>query len=70
MIKWENEKDNLQQLISDKKSYEEIGKMYNCTGANIKRVAKVLGIELSPRRKINPKETFNKGTAKSIIIKP
>lgn len=67
MIKWENEKDNLQQLISDNKSYEEIGKMYNCTGANIKRVAKILGIELSPRRKINPKETFNKGTAKTSV---
>ena len=47
MIKWENEKDILSQLIiNEKLSYEEIGRRYGCTGANIKKVAKRLGISL------------------------
>ena len=45
--KWESEKENLIKLIvEDKISYEEIGRRYACTGANIKKVAKRLGIEL------------------------
>ena len=36
--KWELEKENLQKyIIEDKLSYEEIGRMYGCTGANIKK---------------------------------
>lgn len=62
MSKWENEKEELNRLINiDKVSYEEIGRRYNCSGSNIKKVARSLGIELPSRRKINPKETFNKG---------
>lgn len=58
--KWESEKENLIKLIvEDKISYEEIGRRYGCTGANIKKVAKRLGIELTQRRTINPSETFN-----------
>ena len=61
MSKWENEKEELNRLINiDKVSYEEIGRRYNCSGSNIKKVARSLGIELPSRRKINPKETFNK----------
>ena len=59
MSKWDCEKDNLEKLIKDNISYEEIGRMYNCTGANIKKVAKLQGIELEPRRKINECEKFN-----------
>ena len=44
-----------------KKSYEAIGKIYNCTGTTIKKVLKKLGFKLKLKRKINPKETFNKG---------
>lgn len=37
--KWLNEKENLKQLILvEKLSYEEIGRMYECSGANIKKL--------------------------------
>lgn len=63
--KWESEKENLEQLILvEKLSYEEIGRRYNCTGNNIKNVAKRLGIELESRRRINDCETFGKGKTK------
>lgn len=63
--KWEPEKENLEQLILvEKLSYEEIGRRYDCTGNNIKKVALRLGIELPKRRAINEKETFNKGIVK------
>lgn len=42
-------------------SYEEIGRMYGCTGSNIRRVAKRLNISIVKRRSINANETFNKG---------
>ena len=63
-MKWKNEKENLIKLISQNKPYEEIGRIYNCTGSNIRKVCIRLGIELKQKRKINPNETFNKGTAK------
>lgn len=45
---WDLEKDKLEKLIlTDKVSYEEIGRMYGCTGSNIRRVAKKLGIKQS-----------------------
>lgn len=65
MSKWDSEKEELERLINvEKVSYEEIGRRYNCSGTNIKKVAKQLGIELPQRRKINPNETFNKGNVK------
>ncbi len=65
-MKWKKEKDNLYKLIcEEKKSYEEVGRMYGVTGAAIKKAAKRLGLPLEERRKINPKETFNRGTAKT-----
>lgn len=61
MSKWESEKEELERLINvEKVSYEEIGRKYGCSGANIKKVAKKLGINLPQRRKINPSETFNR----------
>ena len=41
--KWSNEKENLIDLIyNQKKSYEEIGRIYKCSGNNIKKIAKTL----------------------------
>lgn len=64
MNKWESEKENLEKLIQDKVSYEEIGRRYGCSGANIKKQCKILGIALPSRRKISPSEHFNKGKVK------
>lgn len=45
--KWAKEKSYLEQaILVDKLAYEEIGRHYNCTGGNIKKVAKKLGIQL------------------------
>ena len=36
---WNNEIENLKKLVFEENlSYEEIGRMYNCTGNNIKKV--------------------------------
>lgn len=65
-MKWINEKDELERLINiEHVSYEEIGRRYNVTGEAIKKAAKRLGINLPKRRKINPNEHFNRGTAKT-----
>ena len=59
---WYNEKNNLERLILiEKMSYEKIGRLYKCSGANIKKVANKLGIKILPRRKINKNESFNRG---------
>ena len=69
-MKWINEKENLDFLINQEHvSYEEIGRRYDCTGAAVKKAAKRLGINIPERRKINPKETFQRGTAKKGICK-
>lgn len=62
--KWESEKENLEKLINDGISYEEIGRRYGCSGANIKKTAIRLGMELKPRRTINKNETFGRGIIK------
>lgn len=61
--KWSYEKDKLIDLIFNQhKSYEEVGRMYNCSGSNIKKVMKeTFNLELPQRRVINPCETFNIG---------
>jgi hypothetical protein len=59
MIKYD--KDYIEKSIKEGKSWEELGREYNVTGAAIKKFAKRNGIEFSKRRKINPNETFNKG---------
>lgn len=59
---WENEKENIEKLLLiDKCSYEYVGRIYNVSGTYIKEVAIKLGIQITPRRKVNPKETFNRG---------
>lgn len=61
-MKWFSEKDNLEKLVFvDKKSYEEIGRIYKCSSQNIRKVLKKLGFVLEKRRKINKCETFGKG---------
>lgn len=62
--KWESEKENLEKLIKEGISYEEIGRKYGCSGSNIKKVALRIGIELPTRRTVNDSETFNKGIIK------
>lgn len=55
-------KETLHDLIFvQEKAYEEIGRMYKCTGSAVRKRAKTLGIVLPSRRAINPKESFNKG---------
>lgn len=62
---WIEEKEKLEKLINvEKKSYEEIGRIYNVCGNTIKKQAIKLGISLKPRRIISPQETFNKGKNK------
>lgn len=60
-MNWLNEKENLENAIKNKESYESIGRRYNVSGTYIKKIANKLGLSLERRRKINPKETFNKG---------
>ena len=65
--KWKSEKEELERLINvEKVSYEEIGRRYNCSGSNIKKVAKQLNINLPQRRIINESEIFNKRTGKKL----
>ena len=62
MSKWDSEKEELERLINvEKVSYEEIGRRYGCSGSNIRKIARNLGITLPQRRIINESETFNKG---------
>ena len=69
MSKWDKERAILEDLILNQKvSYEEIGRQYGCTGANIKKVAKLQGIELPQRRVVNKKETFNKITEEKLCL--
>ena len=64
-----NDKDILYDLIVvQQKSYEELGRMYGCSGVYIKRIAKKLGIPLKQRREINPSETFNKKSTKVCVF--
>ena len=66
-MQWINEREKLEELINQGLSYNEIGKMYNVSGAAIRKAAPRIGIQLPRRRKINPNETFNKGTANTAI---
>ena len=50
--------------MEDNLSYEEIGRIYGCSGVNIKKVMKKRGISLPIRSKNAGKTPANKGTAK------
>lgn len=56
-------------LITERRSFEEVGRLYNCSGSNIRNAVRRLGINIAPRRNINPQETFRKGTAKKEYVK-
>ena len=64
---WIKEKEKIEKLVTDGISYEAIGREYGCTGNNIKKVCKKIGIIVPQRRKINPTETFNKGNGKKCV---
>lgn len=65
MINWDIEIENLKKMVfEDRLSYEEIGRMYGCSGNNIKKVMQRRGIELPIRSKNTGKEPVNKGTGK------
>ena len=64
--KWVNEKEKLEDLILVQNlSYEEIGRLYGCSGSNIKKVANKIGIELPVRKCFtnfvnpNPKKEYH-----------
>lgn len=64
-MNWNDEIENLKKLVFEENlSYEEIGRIYNCTGNNIKRVMQRRGIELPIRSKNAGREPVNKGTGK------
>lgn len=66
MINWKEEKDNLiKYIFEDKLSYEKIGEIYGVCCQAIRKNAKKIGIVLPKRRKINERETFNKGAGKA-----
>lgn len=59
-MNWIDKKEELDRLINvEHKSYEEIGRIYGCSGNNVKKSAQRIGICLPSRRKINECETFN-----------
>ena len=65
-MRWENEKNKLEQLINTEHiSYEEIGRRYGVSGQAVKKAAIRLGVAIPKRREINPNEHFNKGTAET-----
>ena len=67
-VNWSEIKDNLEQwILVDNIAYEEIGRRLGVTGSSVRKYAKKLGIELTPRRNINECETFNKGKKKTAI---
>jgi hypothetical protein len=64
---WLDKKEELRRLIiEEKKSYQEIGRMYGVSGTYIKKVAKRFNIPVEPRRAINPNETFKKEQPKRV----
>lgn len=63
--KWSKEKEKLNKLINEENlSYTKIGKIYGCSGTNIKKVARKLNIKLPVRCKNNGRIPHNKNTAK------
>ena len=65
MVHWDLEIENLKKYVFvDKLSYEEIGKLYNCSDNNIKKAMRKRGIDLPVRSKNAGKEPHNKGTGK------
>lgn len=68
MWKWSEHREILETLINEGVSYEDIGRKFGCTGANIKKQAKKLGIVLPKRREVKDCETFNKGVKRKTCV--
>lgn len=65
MKNWNEEIENLKRMVFEENlSYEEIGRIYGCSGSNIKKVMQRRGIELPVRSKNAGREPVNKGTGK------
>lgn len=65
MINWTNEIETLKRYVfEDKLSHEEIGRLYGCSGNNIKKVLKRREIDLPIRSKNAGKTPHNKGKCK------
>lgn len=66
ITKWESEKDKLIDLIiNQEKPFDEIGKLYNCSGSNIRKVASRLGIIWKNRKTKNLNQNYHKGEFKN-----
>lgn len=65
-MKWDSEIENLKTYVFvNNLSYEEIGRIYGCSGNNIKKVMQRRNIELPVRNeKLTGKAPANKGTGK------
>lgn len=67
-MKWDNEIEKLKNYVFvEKLSYEEIGRIYGCSGNNIKRVLIRRDIVLPTRSKNKGKEPINKGSGKKLF---
>ena len=65
MRNWDLEIENLKKYVFvDNLSYEEIGKIYGCSGNNIKKVMYKRNITLPTRSKNAGKTPYNKGAGK------
>lgn len=64
-MKWNDEIENLKNYVFvENLSYENIGRIYGCSGNNIKKVMQRRGIDLPVRSKNVGKVPVNKGTGK------
>ena len=64
-MNWNDEIQNLKNLVFvENLSYGAIGRIYNCSGSNIKKVMQRRDIELPVRSKNLGKTPINKGTGK------
>lgn len=69
-INWEEKKETLiQLLITENKSFEEVGRLFNMSGKGIRKVCDRLRIPIPKRRILNSSETFGKGTRRVQYIK-
>lgn len=67
---WTENIDILKRYIFvDKLSYEEIGRLFGCSGNNIKKVMRNRGFELPIRSKNSGKQPVNRGQGKKTYCK-
>jgi len=66
---WLSKKEELENAVKAGESYEGLGRKFNVSGGYIRKLCKKLCIDMPHRRKINPKETFNKGKIKTLKCK-